>query len=58
MQKYGRSILAVVVAALLLVPMISAPVALAGEGSSLPAVQTLAMPEITLEKCTRIYCFS
>ncbi|MHB8125254.1 MAG: YcdB/YcdC domain-containing protein [Desulfitobacteriaceae bacterium] len=54
MQKNRRSILAMIVVALLLVPMISAPVALAGEGSSSPAVKTLTMPEITLEKAILI----
>jgi hypothetical protein len=53
MQKNWHSILAMIVVALLLVPVISAP-ALAEEGSSSPKVQTLAMPEITLEKAILI----
>ena len=54
MKKNRHSILAMIVVAVLLVPMISAPVALAGESSSSPAVQALAMPEITLEKAIHI----
>ncbi len=54
MQKNGSSILAMLVVALLIVPMISAPVALAVERSPLPAVQPLAKAEITLEKAIHI----
>ncbi|KUO71003.1 MAG: hypothetical protein APF81_13560 [Desulfosporosinus sp. BRH_c37] len=56
MQKNWSSILAMIVVALLLVPMISSPVALAGEGSTVPAVPTgqILIPEITLEKAILI----
>ncbi|MHB8072775.1 YcdB/YcdC domain-containing protein [Desulfosporosinus fructosivorans] len=54
MQKNRRSILAMIVVAVMLGPIISAPVAMAGEVSSSPVVQGLAMPEITLEKAIQI----
>ncbi|HWQ43555.1 MAG TPA: YcdB/YcdC domain-containing protein [Desulfosporosinus sp.] len=54
MQKIWRHILAVIGVLLMLVQMISGPVALAGESSSSTATQTLAMPEITLEKAILI----
>ncbi len=52
MQKKGSSIIAMIVVTLLLIPMITAPVA--GEDKSSPAVQTIAMPTITLEKAITI----
>ena len=54
MQKNWRSILAVIGIALLLVQMISGPVALAGESTVSSATQTLDTPEITLEKAILI----
>jgi len=54
MKNNWRSFLVMIVVAVLLVPMISAPVALAGESSSSPSVGTLAVPEVTLEKAILI----
>ena len=54
MQKIWSHILAVIGVGLMLVQMISGPVALAGESSSSSAGQTLAMPQITLEKAILI----
>ncbi|KJR45675.1 hypothetical protein UF75_3932 [Desulfosporosinus sp. I2] len=54
MKNILSSILAVIVVAFLLVPTISAPLAFAGESSLSPAVGSLAMPEVTLEKAIEI----
>lgn len=54
MQKKWRHILAVIGVVLLMVQLIPGPVALAGEISTSLANQTLAMPEITLEKAILI----
>jgi len=54
MQKIWSHIIAVIGVALLLVPMITGPMALAGESSSSPAVQTLSTSQITLEKAILI----
>lgn len=53
MQKNGSSILAIILVALLVIPMISAPIALGAEGR-MPAVQTVVKAEITLEKAILI----
>ncbi|TGE33285.1 YcdB/YcdC domain-containing protein [Desulfosporosinus sp. Sb-LF] len=53
MQKNWRRILAVMGVALLLMQMITVT-ALAGESSSSPTTQVLAVPEITLEKAIQI----
>ena len=49
-KKWGRKILSAMGVTLLLIQMIPGPVALAGEISTLPAIQTLATPEISLEE--------
>jgi len=55
MNNNWRSFLSVIAVAFLLVPTISAPLALAGESSlSSPSVQTLAIPEVSLEKAIQI----
>ncbi|EGW41657.1 YcdB/YcdC domain-containing protein [Desulfosporosinus sp. OT] len=54
MQKNWRHALAVMGVTLMLGQMIPGPVALAGEISSSSAMQTLAMPEISLEKAILI----
>ena len=54
MKNTWRPILAVIGVAVLLVQIIAAPVALAGEISSTPAAQTLPMPANTLEKAILI----
>ncbi|MCO1602515.1 YcdB/YcdC domain-containing protein [Desulfosporosinus nitroreducens] len=55
MKNNWRSFLSVIVVAILLVPTIFAPLALAGESSvSSPTVESLAMPEVSLEKAIQI----
>ncbi|SHI13308.1 YcdB/YcdC domain-containing protein [Desulfosporosinus lacus] len=55
MKNNWRSFLSVIVVAILLVPTIFAPIALAGESSvSSPTVESLAMPEVSLEKAIQI----
>lgn len=54
MQKNRCSILAMIAVVLMLGPMISAPVVMAGKVSSSPAAPGLAMPVITLEKAIHI----
>ncbi len=53
MKKNRRSFIAMIVIAFLLVPMISAPVAF-GEEKSSSDIETLAMPDVTLEKAILI----
>ncbi|HBV88796.1 MAG TPA: hypothetical protein DEF42_19665 [Desulfosporosinus sp.] len=54
MKNNWRSLLAGIVVACLLVPATSAPLALAGETSAFPAVGTLAIQAVNLEKAIQI----